>query len=52
MKPSGYSLLETKPGVEKVLVGAVVVTEMGAKSVFTLPKLAPAFTPKYQPVQL
>src|SRR5689334_22956414 len=56
MKPSGYVLSE--PAKPKVEVPGAPPTKASAavagalKSVLTLPKLAPAFTPTYQPVQL
>src|SRR5271166_4377623 len=49
MNPLGCSVLElAKPGT--VLVPTVIGAML--KSVLTLPKLAPTFTPAYQPVQL
>src|SRR5690242_1765357 len=53
MKPSGCSRLEPgTPKSEIVVIRVSIVTGAALKSDLTLPKLAPAFTPAYQPVQL
>jgi hypothetical protein len=55
MKPLGYCVSEkAKPGLLGIGGVSDDVVPMGVtlKSVLTLPKLAPAFTPTYQPVQL